>query len=232
MYAITPANLGFSNATTPISHDYDDVYFMPNHAFAEIDYVSLQGNGLHERFTEAEDFTIAELGFGTGLNFQLTMQLWQKLAKPHAKLTYISIEKHPISAHDLLTLHANLGTEEASNEWRTQYPLPIYGIYPLHLSHNVQLVMMFMEAKDGLAHINDASVDAWFLDGFAPAKNPDMWSNDVLQGVSRSLRQGGTFATFTAASLVRTGLQQYGINVKKIIGYGCKRHMLVGKKPF
>jgi tRNA 5-methylaminomethyl-2-thiouridine biosynthesis bifunctional protein len=231
MYSISPANLSYSNETTPTSTDYDDVYFMPNHAFAEIDFVSLRGNGLHERFMEASNFTIAELGFGTGLNFHLTNQLWRKMASKDAKLTYISIEKHPINADDLANLHEKLGIAKNSQEWRTQYPLPIYGVYTLHLSHNVQLVLMFMEASDGVAQIADASVDSWFLDGFAPAKNPEMWSDDIMRGVARTLQAQGTFATFTAASMVRQSLQQHGLVVEKIKGYGCKRHMLIGNKP-
>lgn len=78
--------------------------------------------------------------------------------------------------------------------------------------------------------IADASVDSWFLDGFAPAKNPEMWSEALMQGVARTLNKGGTFATFTAASMVKTLLQQQGLHVEKIKGYGCKRHMLIGKK--
>ncbi len=233
MYAISPARLSFSTQSsdyTPISCDYDDVYYMPNHAFEEIDYVSLRGNGLHERFAQTTDFTIAELGFGTGLNFHLTTQLWQKLAHKSAKLTYISIEKHPISAADLLELHQKLGIAEESRQWRSQYPSPLYGVYPLHLSHNIQLILIFMEAICGVQQINDASINAWFLDGFAPAKNPDMWNDDILKHVARTLKPQGTFATFTAASSVRQSLQQHGVVVEKIKGYGCKRHMLIGKK--
>jgi tRNA 5-methylaminomethyl-2-thiouridine biosynthesis bifunctional protein len=230
MYVITPAQLSFSNETTPTSSHFDDVYFMPNHALNEIDYVSLRGNGLHERFAQVDKFIVAELGFGTGLNFQLTRNLWQKLASAQAKLTYISIEKHPINADDLLKIHEKLNLADATYEWLAQYPLPIYGTYILHLSHNVKLVLMFMEAIDAMNKIADASVDSWFLDGFAPAKNPEMWSEALMQGVARTLNKGGTFATFTAASMVKTLLQQQGLHVEKIKGYGCKRHMLIGKK--
>jgi tRNA 5-methylaminomethyl-2-thiouridine biosynthesis bifunctional protein len=233
MQAIIPAELHFFEAKqSPISSIFDDIYFSSNEGVLESDYVFLQGNKLPERFAEAKNFVIAELGFGSGLNFHLTQKLWQKrwLEKTSSKahLTYISIEKHPIKIIDLRRIYEQLGFIP---EWLHAYPLPIYGVYNIHIAHNITLCLMFMAANEALQQVQDLSIDAWFLDGFAPAKNPQMWSEDIIANVARTMKAGGSFATFTAASAVRNALVSNGLCVEKIKGYGKKRHMLVGHKP-
>nr|WP_263458549.1 bifunctional tRNA (5-methylaminomethyl-2-thiouridine)(34)-methyltransferase MnmD/FAD-dependent 5-carboxymethylaminomethyl-2-thiouridine(34) oxidoreductase MnmC [Brenneria tiliae] len=237
------ASLSWNEQGTPVSQQFDDVYFSNQDGLAETRYVFLQGNRFPERFlTHArENCVVAETGFGTGLNF---LTLWQafdafRTRHPHAplrRLHFISFEKFPLRRHDLAAAHAQwpeLATYAA--ELRRQWPLPLSGCHRLILAQGgVTLDLWFGDVNALLPTLDDSlhhQVDAWFLDGFAPSKNPDMWTDNLFHAMARLGRDQGTFATFTAAGFVRRGLQQAGFNVGKVKGFGRKREMLNGYLP-
>lgn len=226
---LLPAQLDFSN-DTPVSQTYDDVYFSKAGGVEESDYVYLQGNDLARRFTNARRFVIAETGFGSGLNFLLAAQLWQRSAPKDAQLHYISIEKHPMRLDDLKQAHLSLEIDEAIR-LHACYPLLVQGAHERQFTSNIRLTLLFDDIVEALKAMSPDSVDAWFLDGFAPAKNPDMWHLSHLQQIGAATKAGGTFATFTAVGEVKRGLQSSGFEVAKRKGFGFKRDMLVGIKP-
>ncbi len=184
---------------------------------------------------------MAETGFGTGLNF---LTLWQAFAHfrqetPAAslqRLHFISFEKYPLQLDDLAAAHAQWPElAPFADELRAQWPLPLPGCHRLLLAEGqITLDLWFGDVNTLLPHF-DASmndqIDAWFLDGFAPSKNPDMWSEPLFATMARFARPGGRFATFTAAGFVRRGLQQAGFEVSKCKGFGQKREMLTGQLP-
>ena len=201
------------------STTFDDIYFSRQDGPAETRHVFLQGNGLPERWRDAVRFTIGELGFGTGLNFMIA---WQEFLRTNANgvLHYISVEKFPFRTEQLRQLHGN-------QPWIDAYPLRLPGWHRIHLERCV-LTLGFGDAEE-LLHEIDAQVDAWFLDGFAPAKNEAMWRDSLLADITRLTANGGSFATFTAAGAVKRSLSAHGFNVRKVPGFGHKRDMLVGR---
>lgn len=214
---------------TPVSGQFDDVYFSRAGGIAETEYVFLRGNRLPERFAGKPHFTIGELGFGTGLNFLVTWREWLRSSDADAQLHYLSFEKYPLTP-DMLTQALALQPElkELADQLIAAYPLRLPGLHRIHLPR-VTLTLGFGDAADLLPGIN-ASIDAWFLDGFAPAKNPDMWDATILHAMGHLSAPQATFATFTAAGAVRRGLAAQGFSVEKIPGFGHKRDMLVGTR--
>ena len=213
---------------TPVSAAFDDVYFSRLGGIAESQYVYLQGNGLPGRFGERSQFTIGELGFGTGLNFLVAWQEFLRAASADGYLHYIAVEKFPLTPGMLraaLALYPEL--DALAESLLAAYPLRLPGLHRIHLPR-VTLTLGFGDVAEILPELKGA-VDAWFLDGFTPAKNPAMWSADVLAGLHRLSAPGTTFATFTAARDVRDGLAGVGFAVEKIRGFGHKRTMLVGR---
>ncbi|MEH0873992.1 bifunctional tRNA (5-methylaminomethyl-2-thiouridine)(34)-methyltransferase MnmD/FAD-dependent 5-carboxymethylaminomethyl-2-thiouridine(34) oxidoreductase MnmC [Pectobacterium cacticida] len=240
---IQQASLRWNAQGTPVSQQFDDVYFSNQDGLAETRYVFLQGNQLPERFVTHPRTTcvVAETGFGTGLNF---LTLWQAFAdfrqqRPQAVLRhlhFISFEKFPLHQHDLAAAHARWPElAQFADELRDQWPLPLPGCHRLVLAQGtITLDLWFGDVNTLLPELDDTmnhQVDAWFLDGFAPAKNPDMWTENLFQAMARLCRKEGTFATFTAAGFVRRGLQQAGFQVSKVKGFGQKREMLSGILP-
>ncbi|GLW38391.1 tRNA 5-methylaminomethyl-2-thiouridine biosynthesis bifunctional protein MnmC [Pectobacterium carotovorum subsp. carotovorum] len=240
---IQHASLSWNAQGTPVSQQFDDVYFSNQDGLAETRYVFLKGNQFPERFTThpRTACVIAETGFGTGLNF---LTLWQAFAdfrqqQPQATLRhlhFISFEKFPLRRHDLAAAHAQWPELAAfADELREQWPLPLPGCHRLILAQGaITLDLWFGDVNVLLPELDDTQnhqVDAWFLDGFAPSKNPDMWTDNLFQAMARLCCKEGTFATFTAAGFVRRGLQQAGFQVSKIKGFGQKREMLSGILP-
>lgn len=206
----------------------------------------LEGNKLGQRWQNlvaGTHFVIVETGFGTGLNFLATWQLWRELAPERCHLHYISIEKHPIPADQLARGLAQWPQlRPLADALLRDYPLALPGIHQIPLGDSVTLSLGFEDIIDALGHICDSDhplpraatsieVDAWMLDGFAPAKNPDMWSPAVFQHIAALSKPGTSFATFTAAGSVRRGLSEVGFTVSKTPGFGRKRDMLVGSMP-
>ncbi|EPJ7734815.1 bifunctional tRNA (5-methylaminomethyl-2-thiouridine)(34)-methyltransferase MnmD/FAD-dependent 5-carboxymethylaminomethyl-2-thiouridine(34) oxidoreductase MnmC [Enterobacter hormaechei] len=238
--AIQPANLEFNAEGTPVSRDFDDVYFSNDNGLEETRYVFLDGNHLGTRFPEHPRrlFVVAESGFGTGLNF---LTLWQafdcfRAAYPEAtlqRLHFISFEKFPLTAHDLRLAHQRWPElAHWAEQLQTQWPPAIGGCHRLILDDGrVTLDLWLGDINDLTDKLDDSmnqKVDAWFLDGIAPAKNPDMWSPHLFSAMARLARPGATLATFTSAGFVRRGLQEAGFTMRKTKGFGRKRDMLVG----
>lgn len=227
---LKPAHLQWSDDGTLRSVDFDDIYFQPKQGPAESHYVFLEKNGLPERFAAPPEgsFRIAEMGFGSGLNFLLTAQLWRKTAPAAARLTYISIEKHPIPITDLKRIFAFWPElQEYAAPLLEQYPPLIEGFHHLHfLKERIHLMLLFGDVADRL-HELTGRFDAWYLDGFSPAKNPAMWEGKLFPLIAARTQPGGTLSTFSAAGSVRRGLESAGFSVEKIDGFGVKRDMTV-----
>lgn len=226
---LQPAQLSWREDGAPEASRFGDVYFSVEGGLAESQYVFLRHNGLPERFRHARMFTIAETGFGTGLNCLLAAHLWRQHAPANAELHLISFEKHPLTLSDLQRAHAAWSQlKQEVMALQAGYPPLLPGWHRIQLAESVTLWLWFGDVHDGLADL-DTQVDAWFLDGFAPAKNPDMWTDALFQAMARLSHAGTTFATFTAAGGVRRGLQAAGFQVEKVPGFGRKREMLCGR---
>ena len=237
----------------PISSRFGDVYFSKNCGIAETRFVFLQHNGLPERWRVLKPnaiFTIGETGFGTGLNFLTAWHAWRDHAPADANLHFISVEKYPLSCGDLeraLALWPELA--DLSAALLAQYPpVDARGLHRLTFG-KVRLTLIYDDAIAGFSQLlpilkpgptvhalsadfspyrKEGVVNAWFLDGFAPAKNPDLWTQELFDVVARLSHPCATFATFTSAGVVKRGLTAAGFSVNKVPGYGTKREMLCG----
>lgn len=230
--ALQPARLQWSPDDSLSNLDYGDIYFQPGKGAAESRYVFLEKNRLPERFRRcAKAFHIAELGFGSGLNFLLTADLFAKEAPAQTRLFFASVEKHPISQNDLEKIHARFdGIEGLSSALRAQYPPLIEGFHSLSfMNGRIRLMLMFGDVADLLPQLS-GSFDAWYLDGFSPAKNEGMWSSALFPLIAARTKDAGTLATFSAAGHVRRGLSAAGFRVEKTEGFGAKRDMTVAQK--
>lgn len=222
---IESANVHFNERGVPIAADFDDPYFSLENGLEESRYVFLQGNDLQYRFANQKTFTIVETGFGAGLNFLAAWQLWREQCQPEAVLNYVSIEQHPLSLNDLkrsLNLWPELA--ELANRLIEDYPLPLAGTHELNFG-NVRLHLIYDDALSALSE-QDAQANAWFLDGFSPIKNGDMWSGYLFKQIARLSGAETTLSTYTAASSVRKELLACGFEVKKRKGFAQKREML------
>ena len=238
---IQPASLRFDDEGTPVSREFDDVYFSRDNGLEETRYVFLGGNQIPDRFIThpRASFVVAESGFGTGLNF---LTLWQAFDTFHQqnrdatlqRLHFISFEKFPLTPDDLALAHSHWPELAPwADELQAQWPLPLPGCHRLILGGGrITLDVWFGDINDTLSQLDDSArhkVDAWFLDGFSPAKNPDMWTSQLFNAMARLARAGGTVATFTSAGFVRRGLMEAGFTMRKQKGFGRKREMLAGE---
>jgi tRNA 5-methylaminomethyl-2-thiouridine biosynthesis bifunctional protein len=240
-YKIEAPQLTWGADGAPRSNQFDDIYFDHESGLDETNYVFLEHNQLKTRWqalasqNKSSSFTIAETGFGTGLNFLCAWQLWQQICQQdksqlkQSRLHFISVEKYPLNQDTLknaLTMWPSLNT--LSDELIAKYPTLCQGLHRIELDHGrIQLSLYFGEAAEGFTSLN-ANVDAWFLDGFAPSKNPAMWNDELFKQLNRLSHTGTTFSTFTAAGIVRRGLKSAGFDVKKVKGFGHKREMAIG----
>jgi tRNA 5-methylaminomethyl-2-thiouridine biosynthesis bifunctional protein len=232
---IAPAELDWV-ADAPRSISFGDIYFSGDGP-AESRHVFLDGNDLARRLASARRFVIGELGFGTGLNFLATWALQRSVA-PRTSLEYLSIEKHPLRTDDLRRAHkAWPGFADLSAALRAEYPPPAPGVHRLRLEARdgqngdcaaANLTLIFGDALASL-RAAEGAVDAWFLDGFAPARNPDMWRPEIFDEIARLSAHGATAATFTVAGEVRRALRAAGFSVGKRVGFGRKREMLTAQ---
>jgi len=234
-YCLASPQLNWGDDGAPHSTQFDDVYFDKDAGLEETRYVFLQHNQLDERWKSLDSsnkshFTIAETGFGTGLNFLCAWQAFLASAPSDATLHFISVEKFPLSKSALtnaLKMWPSLETH--SQALIAHYPELSHGLHRIELAQGrIQLTLWFGEAEEGFSALN-ADVDAWFLDGFAPSKNPEMWSPTLFKHIRRLSHQGTSFSTFTAAGIVRRGLKEVGFEVRKVKGFGHKREMAVGE---
>lgn len=227
---LIPARLAFRSDGTPCSGEFGDVYHPADGGAGQARLVFLAGNGLPERWRGRKAFVILETGFGLGLNFLATWAEWRADPERCARLHFISAEKHPFTLHDLATLHARHPEfAPLAAELRRSWPPLAPGFHRLHLDGGqVTLTLLFGDALDCLLRI-EAGVDAFYLDGFAPERNPEMWSRSLFQAVARLAQPGATLATWTVASAVRQALAVVGFAAEKRPGFGRKREMLAGR---
>ncbi|MDH5425953.1 MAG: bifunctional tRNA (5-methylaminomethyl-2-thiouridine)(34)-methyltransferase MnmD/FAD-dependent 5-carboxymethylaminomethyl-2-thiouridine(34) oxidoreductase MnmC [Gammaproteobacteria bacterium] len=214
---------------TPVSCHYDDIYYSTEDGVAETDYVFLKQNNLPAAWLNQQNFSILETGFGSGLNFYCTLDLWFKTADENACLTYISVEKYPLTINDM---QKQLQIWPQYRDFIQQvvdvYPPMLSGFHSCSLfSGRIKLLLLFGDASEQFSGLM-ASADACFLDGFAPSKNKSMWTDDLFRQLPRLMKPAATISTFTAAGDVRRGLQQAGFEMKKTPAFGTKRHMLTG----
>ena len=199
----------------PVARRFDDPYFSRTDGLAETRHVFLAGNDLPARVRPG--FAIAELGFGTGLNLLATVA-----ALRDTPIRYTSFEAFPMTAPDMaraLTAFPELDARELLNAWASGARRFTLGA--------VDVQVIIGDVRDTLPAW-PGRADAWYLDGFAPAKNPAMWSADIMAEVARHTNPGGTFATYTAAGAVRRALAEAGFTVTRAPGFGRKRHMSRG----
>jgi tRNA 5-methylaminomethyl-2-thiouridine biosynthesis bifunctional protein len=238
----------------PFCTEFDDVYYrskqpFSEHGLKETDYLFIQQNQLPSRWqnldnlpSENKTFTIGETGFGTGLNFLTASDLWLKTAPNDWRLKFISTEIRPISADDLQAIHASWSVfSELSKELLEKYPILTPGVHLIELAQGrIQLMLMLGEANQMLSSIAQSPdadlamyqktpIDAWFLDGFTPAKNPELWTDDIFNSIASLSAENTTFATFTCASAVRKGINNVGFTSEKVSGFGDKRESLRGQ---
>lgn len=226
---IVPAAPSFRDGSL-YSETYGDTYWSRDGGLDESRHVFLSGNDLPARWRARHRFAILETGFGTGLNFLCAWRSFRETAPASARLHYLSVDKHPCRRDDLQRLYgrwpelAPLGAALLE-----RYPPPVPGFHRLHLDGGrVSLTLLWGEAADLLAQV-EGRVDAFFLDGFAPARNPDMWSEALFAQLARLAAPGATFATYSAAGKVSRGMTAAGFAVEKKPGFGRKREMLRGR---
>ena len=227
---IRPARIDW-HGDTPHSRLHQDSYFMPGRGAEEAQAVFIDGNRLPQRFAELqpeEIFCIGETGFGTGLNLLLAARCFLDHAPPGARLDLYSAELHPLRKSDLQRAWAL--PDALAQTLLRDYPPPVAGHHLIELHPRIRLVLMLGDAAECWGRCR-AQVDAWFLDGFAPARNPDMWSPALFAALTARSRPGASFSTFTAAGPVRRGLNEAGFTVERIPGFGGKRHRLIGNWP-
>ena len=218
------AELEWRDGVVPVSTRFDDPYFSLENGLAETRHVFLAGNGLPARFRDG--FHVAELGFGTGLNV-LTLALEWARSGPKGRLRVTSFEAFPMQADEMARALAAFPelSEIAPHliaPWRS-------GEREIRLPGGVEVRVIEGDARLRLGPWDECA-DAWFLDGFSPAKNPELWGADLMAAVGEHTAPGGTVATYTAAGFVRRGLTEAGFEVTRVRGYGRKRHMTFARK--
>lgn len=208
---------------------FDDVYFSVEGGLAETRHVFLEGNDLYRRMQSNSYLSIAETGFGSGLNLLALMAEMTKA--PDLQVDYLSVEAFPLDAAHMTLVHdqfPELSTHAAALQAAMPPRWP--GHHLLNLMGGRLTVHLLYGAAGDILPNCDFAADCWFLDGFTPAKNPDFWSPDILKHIGRLTKAGGSFASFTAAAAVRTGLADAGFTVEKRPGFGRKREMIAGWK--
>ncbi|SER62333.1 tRNA (5-methylaminomethyl-2-thiouridine)(34)-methyltransferase MnmD [Rhizobium sp. NFR03] len=232
--AAIPQNqtLDWHTGDMPYSVEFDDHFYCRTDGRLECDHVFLSGNGLPERWREAQVFSIGELGFGTGLNFCETWRHWQNAEKPvGGHLAFTSFERFPLQAPDITrALSAWPEIADERDALVAAWSAAPAGTVRLDLASDVTLTIVCGPAIEGVTTYA-GTFDAWYLDGFAPSRNPDMWSQALMAAVHDVTAPGGTFATYAAAGFVRRNLQAAGFAIERRKGFAGKREMLCGTKP-
>lgn len=214
----------------PFSSAHGDPYYALADGLAETRHVFLEGNGLGERFAGARGFRIAELGFGTGLSVLAAWALWRERAAPGAVLAVTSFEARPLAAAEMARAHRRFPALAAFSRALTEaWPDDPAGDVALAFP-GLSLRVLVGDARLRLPAWEGAA-EAWFLDGFAPARNPEMWEPGLLAAAAARMPPGATLATFTAAGHVRRALAGEGLAVERRPGWGRKRHMTVARRP-
>ncbi len=225
-------NGDMAHIDVPRSEKFDDVYFSVVDGLSETRHVFLNGNGLPEAWQGRGGVTICETGFGTGLNFLATLKLWldSPVAERPKKLHFISFEKYPLT-REYIAKHLAVWNDlsDILGVFLSKYPIDLnVSKVDLDICDGVVLTLCFGDVNVLMPTIHE-SVDFWFLDGFKPSSNPDMWSDNVFQNMARLSQIDARIATFTAAGFVRRGLVAAGFEIQKVRGFGRKREMVIGR---
>lgn len=217
----------------PVSKQFADVYFSKANGLLETRHVFLNGNDLSERLAQladSEQFIVGETGFGTGLNFLALWQLWQNVRpNNNSRLHFISVEKYPLSKADLARALATWDElAPISKRLIESYPFALAGCHRLRFDdERISLDVWFGDASECFPLIqNNHPINAWFLDGFAPSCNPELWQEQIFKHIMRLSAQGTTFASFSVAGVLKRALQSYGVEITRPKGFGHKREML------
>jgi tRNA 5-methylaminomethyl-2-thiouridine biosynthesis bifunctional protein len=226
---LVPAVRAFGADGTPYSAAFGDVYHSAGGGHAQARHVFLHGNGLPGRWQGRRTFTILETGFGFGLSFLATWQAWRDDPQRCGRLHFVSVEKHPFETRDLKFLSEIFPEiKEKGKQLAAQWPMLVPGMHRLEFEGgNVVLTLFFGDIAEGLPQLSLAA-DAFYLDGFAPAKNPQMWEPRLLRHLGRLAAPGATVATWSVAASVREALEGAGFAIEKARGFGTKREMLRG----
>ncbi len=217
-----PAEIEFDARNVPISKRFDDPYFSFHNGLAESEYVFLKGNDLPQRLQGG--FQIAELGFGTGLNFLLSWRAWRQ-KNAEGKIHFTSFEAFPMNAHDRARALSHFDEiEPLITEFMSDFDGQKFE------REEITLNVILGDARETLPPWAGRA-DAWFLDGFSPAKNPELWDEKLMKQVFNHCQPRAGFATFSAAGFVRRNLEAAGFLVERSKGFGHKRHMLKGHAP-
>lgn len=234
------AQVHFNDNGIPVASQFDDVYFSNDSGIDETQHVFINGNDLLARWQHwsHSQFVIAETGFGTGLNFLVVMQAFAQFRRenpthPLKRLHFLTTEKFPLPKDDMArALSAFPSLSGMVTALLNQYPLALDGCHRRHFSdYSTTLDLWIGDVHHLLPQWHSPKaglIDAWFLDGFAPSKNPDMWTDNLFSQMARLSKVGATFGTFTAAGVVKRGLAAVGFEIKKRNGFGRKRDMLTG----
>jgi len=238
---IKNAKLCWNENGEPSAELFDDLYFSTDDGLDESHYVFIEQNKLAQRWQscQAQYYVIAETGFGSGLNFLATWQFFiqwrgENPDHPLTRLYFTSFEKYPLTASDLASAHQRWPTlSPLANALRGQYPSAIAGCHrhQFDVANNATVILDLWlgDINDTLPNLHysgDGLVDCWFLDGFSPSKNPEMWNDTLYNNMAKCSKANATLATFTASGNVRRGLAGAGFSIKKVKGYGRKREMI------
>ena len=235
---IENAKIRWLESGLPYSTKFQDIYYSQEDAMAESPHVFLDANKLRQRWEhgdEAETFTIGELGFGSGLNFLQTMKLWQEMEKRPARLHYIAFEKHPLTSEHLQRIHqywTSLSSQSA--ELLEQYTDHSEGCHRILLNNGISLDLYYGDALEQLSRRKTAlcpPIQCWFLDGFSPANNSELWEQDLMQMLANCSEENTTLSSYSVAGKVRSALKNAGFEVSKREGFGKKRHCLFATMP-
>ncbi|MQW99289.1 tRNA (5-methylaminomethyl-2-thiouridine)(34)-methyltransferase MnmD [Sinorhizobium fredii] len=214
----------------PYSVEFGDHFYCRTDGRLECGHVFLSGNRLPARWSTGGTFTIGELGFGTGLNFCETWRQWKQAKISTGELHFVSFERFPMRAGEIDRALSHWPEIEAERQALVaHWPEAQAGRIDIDFN-DVRLTVICGAALHGLSALRE-DFDAWYLDGFAPSRNPDMWSQQLMQAVFDKTVQGGTFATYAAAGFVRRNLAAAGFVVERLPGFAGKREMLRGDKP-
>lgn len=247
------ANIAFNENGTPYSLEFDDVYFSNDNGLEESRYVFVDGNQIKQRWETQNHIHIAETGFGTGLNFFATWLTMieafdEQVSTPPLSYTFTSFEKFPLNKQDLtaalkcwpqiqvqaeqlLAVYPETVTEDITLSFASHETKASDGTKDNNdNSHNITLNILIGDVNQRISDLieHEPSVNAWYLDGFAPSKNPDMWTLPLFEQMAKTCCNEATLATFTAAGFVRRGLIDAGFSMTKRKGFRYKREMLIG----
>lgn len=224
------AKIAWTDDGAPRSEAFGDLYYAQEDPLGEVAHVFVDGIGAPAVWSGAAHFAIGETGFGSGLNFLATWQLWKRTAGPGAQLDYVSVEGYPMRPADLAKALARFpALADLAAQLVAQYPPANPGVHRLIFERGrLRLTLLFGQAADVLGNY-DAAIEAWYLDGFAPQLNPDMWGPELFRQLARLSVPGTRLASFTAAGEVRRGLEAAGFRIARRPGFGPKRHAISGR---